>query len=106
MKRVLAIGVVAAAVAVSGRSAAAAEKQIKPFVGVTFAGSTTLVDLGGQPTKPNLVIGVSALTIGEIFGVEADFAHAPGFFQSGDSRLVLSSSVTTLTGNVMVAVPH
>ncbi len=33
-------------------------------------------------------------------------AHAPGFFQSGDSRLVLSSSVTTITGNVMVAAPH
>jgi hypothetical protein len=44
--------------------------------------------------------------IGEIVGVEADVSHMPGFFQSGDSRLVLSSSVTTLTGNVMVAVPR
>lgn len=89
-----------------GSQAAAAERQIRPFVGVTFGGGTTLLDPEKASGKANPAIGVSALIVGEIFGVEADVAHAPGFFQSGDSRLVLSSSVTTITGNLMVAAPH
>jgi hypothetical protein len=43
-----------------------------------------------------------------VFGIEADFGRAPGFFQSDaapeDLRLV-SSGVTTLTGNVVIALP-
>jgi len=98
---------VAAAISVAwGSQASAAERQIRPFVGVTFGGGTTLLDPERASGKANPAIGVSALIISEIFGVEADLAHAPGFFQSGDSTLVLSSSVTTLTGNVMVAAPH
>jgi hypothetical protein len=89
-----------------GSQAAAAERQIRPFVGVTFGGGTTLLDPEKASGKANPAIGVSALVVGEIFGVEADVAHAPGFFQSGDTGLVLSSSVTTITGNVMVAAPH
>jgi hypothetical protein len=112
------IGVVAAAVALSGSPGSAAEKQIRPFVGVTFGGSTTLLDPEKASGKPNPAIGVSAVWVGEIFGVEADFARAPGFFESSEcggvrpatgnscSNLVLSSSVTTATGNVMVAAPR
>ena len=96
---------IAAVVLVAG-SAAAAEKQLKPFLGITFGGGTTFIDLENASGKPHPVIGVSALVIGEIFGVEADVAHAPGFFQSGDSHLVLGSSVTTVTGNIVVAAPH
>jgi hypothetical protein len=85
--------------------ATAAEWQLKPFVGVAFGGATTLlVDLDQQAGKPHLVVGGSAAVIGEIFGVEGDVAHVPGFL--GDQQhLVLSSSVTTLTGNVIVAAP-
>src|SRR4051794_16653728 len=87
-------------------AATAAEKQIRPFIGVTFGGGTTLLDPEKASGKAKPAIGVSAVVLGEIFGVEADVAHAPGFFQSGDSRLVLSSSITTITGNLMVAAPH
>ena len=89
-----------------GSRAAAAERQIRPFVAVTFGGDTTFVDLEHAAGKPHATIGASALVLGEIFGVEADVAHTPGFFQNGDSGLVLSSSVTTVTGNLMVALPH
>src|SRR5204863_5242533 len=65
----------------------------------TFA----LLDTAVQ--KPNVVFGARALVLGEIVGVEADFGHAPGFFQSSNN-LILHSRVTTLTGNIVVAVPR
>jgi hypothetical protein len=85
--------------------AAAADKLIRPFFGATFGGGTTLVDLEKAAGKPNPVIGGSFVVLGNIFGVEVDAADAPGFFQSGDQHLVLSSRVTTLMGNVVVAAP-
>jgi hypothetical protein len=89
----------------SGRTFAA-ERQIRPFVGVTFAGATTFVDLENTVGAPNLAIGGSAALIGEVFGVEADVADVPGLFGSGDSNLVRSSRVTTISGNVIIAAPH
>jgi hypothetical protein len=84
----------------------AADKQIRPFIGATFGGSTTYaVDLDHVSGKPNLAIGVSLVTIGEVFGVDVDLADAPGFFE-GNQHLVLDSRVTTLTGNVVIAAPR
>jgi opacity protein-like surface antigen len=40
-----------------------------------------------------------------LFGVEADFEQTPQFFGPGLQRTVSSSGVTTLTGNVIFAVP-
>jgi hypothetical protein len=87
-------------------AAGAAEWQIKPFLGVAFGGSTTLVDLANAAGGPNIVIGVNGALLGNIFGIDMDFAHAPGFFQQGDQHLVLSSSATTLTCNVVMAPPR
>jgi hypothetical protein len=85
--------------------AAAADKQIRPFIGSTFGGSTTFPDSDQVAGKPNLVLGVSLVTIGEVFGVDVDLADAPGFFE-GERHLVLGSRVTTLTGNVVIAAPR
>lgn len=85
---------------------AAAEWQIKPFVGVSFGGSTTLVDAEHAAGQPNVVFGVSGMLLGDVLGLEADFGRAPGFFQSGDRNLVRSSSATTLTGNLVIALPR
>ena len=85
--------------------AVAGEKQIRPFVAVTFGGETTFVPVASSVDKLHVGIGVSAVWLGEIFGLDVDFAHVPGFFQSGDRRLVLDSRVTTLIGNVVVAAP-
>lgn len=91
---------------------AAAEWQLRPFIGFTFGGSTTFVDPEKAIETQNAVIGVSGGWLGEIFGLEADFGRAPGFFQTGDTLAnsavpveVLSSAVTTLTGNVVIALP-
>jgi Outer membrane protein beta-barrel domain len=85
---------------------ARAEWQIKPFLGKTFSGSTNLFgDVDHAVGKAKTVVGVSTVLIGEIVGVEVDLGHAPGFFQTGRGGLVLKSRLTTLTGNVIVALP-
>jgi hypothetical protein len=40
-----------------------------------------------------------------VFGVEADFGHGPGFFEGDDRHLVQNSSVTTVTGGLVIALP-
>ena len=83
-----------------------AEWQIRPFLGVTFGGGTTFVDLEEAAGTPNLVFGANGRLLGDVIGIDVDFGHAPGFFQSGDRQLVRESSVTTLTGNVVLAPPR
>jgi len=87
---------------------ARAEWQIRPFIGFTFGSSTSFVDPDDAIDNQNLVIGVSGGWLGEIFGLEADLGRAPGFFQTEEDPepLVVSSAVTTLTGNVILALPR
>jgi hypothetical protein len=89
---------------------ASAEWQIRPFLGITFGGNATATglfsNLENAVDKPNVVFGITGALVGEVFGIEADIGHAPGFFQSGDGSLILSSSVTTLTGNITVGLPR
>ena len=85
---------------------ASAEWQLKPFFGGAFGGQTTFVDLDHGVGNKHIVVGASGVWLGEVVGVEADAGHAPGFFQTSSGHLVLTSSVTTLTGNVVVALPR
>ena len=85
-----------------------ADFLVTPFLGTTFAGSTTLLDLDvGAASAKHWTFGGSAAWLSDqILGVEADFATTPGFFQnSSGTGLVVSSRVTTLTGNVLAALP-
>src|SRR4051794_27143829 len=82
-----------------------AEWQVRPFLGVSFGGKTTFVDLAHAAGTPNVVFGVNGAWLSDVFGLEVDFGHAPGFFQSGDQALIRGNSATTLTGNVIIAVP-
>ena len=100
------IGVIALTLLALGPVKAAAEWQIKPFLGVTFGGNTTFVDVEDGVDNPHISFGVSTLLVGEIFGLEADFGQAPGFFQAGEGRLVKQSNVTTLSGSFVVALPR
>ena len=85
---------------------ARAEWQLRPFLGVTFGGRTTFYDLEQAAGDPNLVIGFNSVLLGELIGIDADVGYAPGFFQSGGQHLVARSSATTLTGNVVIALPR
>jgi outer membrane protein with beta-barrel domain len=86
-------------------AASAADKQIRPFIGATFGGQTTFLDFDSVTGKPNIVFGVSVVTLGDVFGVDVDLADAPGFFE-GNDHIYLNSRVTTLTGNVVIAAPR
>jgi hypothetical protein len=90
---------------------AAAEWQFKPFVGLTFGGATTFIDLEDAAGTTKICWGGNAAYVGEIFGIEGDFGTTPGFFQSNnyslaDLQKVYDSAVTTLTGNIVVAWPR
>jgi Outer membrane protein beta-barrel domain len=87
-------------------ASALAEWQLKPFVGVTFGGATTFVDLEKAVGKPNPAIGVGGTLLGEVLGIEGDLSWAPGFFQTGRQKLVVGSSVATGTVNLVVAMPR
>lgn len=84
----------------------AGDRQIRPFIGAALGGATTFVDPERVFGKANVVIGASAVFLGEVFGAEVDVAAAPGYFESGDNTLVRSSRVTTFAGNLVVAAPH
>jgi len=102
------VGMAALALLLAAAPCAAAEWQLRPFVGVTYGGGTTFVDPEHASGHANPAIGISGVLLGDVFGIEADFGHAPGFFQRGDQQpvLVLDSSATTLTGNIVVALPR
>ena len=99
-------GVLALVLLAVGPTEAVAEWQIKPFLGIVFGGSTTFVDVEDAVGGPNVTFGASGVLLGDVLGVEADFGHSPDFFQSGDGRLVQESSVTTLSGSAVVALPR
>ena len=64
-------------------SPAQAEWQFKPFVGGTFGGSTTYLDLSQGASQPHKVVGVTTLLIGETVGVEADLGYVFRVFPGG-----------------------
>ena len=84
-----------------------AEWQVKPFVGVTYGGTSSFLDLVGvADERKKFVLGGSATWLGNFIGVEGDVARVPGFFQTVSPQSVLGSSVTTLTGNVVLTLPR
>ena len=96
----------AAGILLMGTRASAGERQIRPYVGATFAGATPSFNPEEAAGKPHPTIGIGAVFLGELFGVDIDVADVPGFLESGDNHLVLHSRVTTLCGNVVLAAPH
>lgn len=85
---------------------ARADWLITPFLGYSFAGETNfLIFEEGVGRKLTLGASVALLSDG-IFGLEVEVAHKPRFFEGNDPLgLVLTSRVTTLSGNVIVAAP-
>lgn len=85
---------------------AQAEWQIRPFIGAKFGTATTFFDTDQAIGKKKVAFGVAGGLLGDVLGLEADFARFNRFFESGTGGKVLKSSVTTLTGNLTVAVPR
>jgi hypothetical protein len=87
-------------------TAARAEFLVKPFVGLTFGTSTTLVDPAAGRETRHVAMGISATYLGEIFGIEAEVSQVPKFFQRSDADLTIRSVVNTVSGSVIVAMPR
>ena len=85
---------------------ASAEWQLKPFVAGTYGGNSTFALTRLSDNYGHVAFGVSGLWLGEIFGVEGDWGHTPKFFNPGVNDLVTDSGVTTVTGNVVAAMPR
>jgi hypothetical protein len=102
------IGLLTLALLAPSSARASTEWQIRPYAGVTFAGVTTLGNLGlaGGPGHPHVVAGISGALLGDVIGIEADFGHVPSFFGPGALHLVSQSGVTTFTGNVVIGIPR
>ena len=103
-------GVVLFAVVLLAAAPVRAERQIKALVGISLGGETTFITLDQGAGRPSGMLGASGLFQGEVLGVEVDVAYAPRFFRPTDlalpSTLVTGArSVTTVTGNLVVAAP-
>lgn len=77
-----------------------------PFIGAKSGGGTTIVDLELAAGETTVAFGAAtALMTQGIFGVEAEFAYVPGYFERGTRELVTSSYVVDLTGSLVLTVP-
>ena len=81
---------------------ASADTLIIPFWGVNFGGDSGKTFTSAAESKQQ-TFGVSAAFFGGgVVGIEADFGYSPDFFGKTDAG---GSSVTTMVGNVVLAVP-
>ena len=86
---------------------ATADLLFNPFVGIKFKGQSNFLALqqGAEDIKLTFGGNVTILTDG-ILGIELDVGYLPRFFDSSDRDiLVIKSNVTTVTGNLILAVP-
>jgi hypothetical protein len=85
---------------------AAAEWHLTPFVGLTFKGKSSVIDLEHGAEKVHGHFGGSVTLLGGgLFGVEGVFVDTPGFFKAGQG-LVTHSRNFALMGNVVLTAPR
>jgi len=83
-----------------------AEWQFKPFIGTTLGGSSTFLFTEEAASEKHLVVGGGVTWLGNVFGVEGEIVRVPGFFEGDAVESPLGSSLTTLTGAVVVTLPR
>lgn len=109
MKKTILLVVCLSALATPAR----ADWLLTPYLGGVFGGAanTFVVNDLDDEFEQRMTIGASlSYFLNGIFGVEADYSVAPNFFQftggTGNFDLLdLDSSVQTLMGNVVLAIP-
>lgn len=81
-----------------------ADVFLSPFAGVKFKGATNDVVFGNGAADTKLTLGVATMVVADVgVGGEVEFGYNPRFFDGG--ALGTRSGVTTLFGNVVVALP-
>ena len=87
-------------------TAASADIFLSPFAGPKFKGGTNEFNVGTGAADAKLSLGASTMILADRgVGFEAEFGYNPRFFEGGVADLLSSSSVTTLFGNLVVALP-
>jgi len=81
---------------------ASADTLIVPFWGVNFGGDSGKTFSSAAESKQQTFGASAAFFGGGVVGIEADFGYSPDFFGKTDAG---GSSVLTMTGNVVLAVP-
>lgn len=105
MTRLIRVAALLCAGLAGSSTLARADIIITPFVGKTFAAhSPALLSEPVNTQKWTLGAGAGWLGSG-ILGAELDFGYVPRFFDAGLGLTTPGNNVTTLTGNVIVALP-
>ena len=86
---------------------ARADWFVSPFIGLKFAGDTNIVDPERAVDQTKMTLGGSVgILSDQILGLEFDIAYVSAFFEGPDPGILITGSrVTTLMGNVIVAMP-
>jgi hypothetical protein len=88
-------------------SPASADFFVTPFAAIKFAGDASIADLESGASNAKFSLGgMTGVLSDDLFGVEADVAYVPRFFERSTGMIVVRSHVLTVMGNVMVAVPR
>lgn len=79
---------------------------VTPFLGAKFGGGTSIVDLELSAGQATTTFGAAtALLTHGIFGVEAELAFTPGYFERGNQNLWAHSYVADLAGSLVLTLP-
>jgi hypothetical protein len=86
---------------------AAAEWHLTPFVGVTFLGDTSIVDLENGTGNVHWNFGGAVTLIGAWpIGVEGIVTYTPRFFDGEELTLIENGRSVALMGNLVLAAPR
>jgi hypothetical protein len=95
------------AVVMSAAATASADWHFTPFIGTSFKGSTTIIDLDDAAGRVHGNYGVVVDFVGAgPLAVEGLFSYVPGFLDRSDVNVVTSARTFALMGNVMLATPR
>jgi opacity protein-like surface antigen len=95
---------VVAAVLGSARPVSA-EWLLTPFIGLTAGGRTGYFDPDDAVSRTKPAFGVAVTRVWGRFAAEGEIAGVPGFFTAGDGGLITSSSLLSVSGNVIITQP-
>ena len=90
-------------------TAARAEWQLTPFLGLTFKGDTTLLDHEQAAGNTHWTFGGAVALMGSgPVGVEGLVVYTPGFFQQDNppAVVVVESRTLAIMGNVVLTTPR
>jgi hypothetical protein len=86
---------------------ASADWHFTPFAGISFKGSTTIVDFDDAAGRVHGNYGIAVNRVGAgPLAIEGLVTYVPGFLDRSDVHIVTSARTFAVMGNVVVATPR